>query len=136
MKSELEDKKIKELFLELRRAEERAAPAFDQIWAAASSRVASSRWRGYFLRVTAAAALVVGLGVATTLLLNHPASDSRTLATVGGTVESPELPWRSAVLISQWRAPTDFLLESPAARLVQSEGANDSVETISPPQKN
>ena len=117
MNQNQEEKKIKELFVELKRQEERRAPAFEQVWAVAASRVRRDRWRAYFLRVAAAAAALIALAVATVLFLNRqPERPPAKNAASGNAHKSSGLPWQSAVLISEWRAPTDFLLELPSGR--------------------
>ena len=106
MNPELNDNRIKELFLEVKRDQARSAPAFADVWKAAVAGHLQRR-RLYFRRVTAAAALLVLLATATNLMLKRP-QPFRNDASA-----EPELPWKSEVLISQWRAPTDFLLETP-----------------------
>ncbi len=89
------DNEITNLFQALRQRDERLAPSFPEVWAAAGDRArrASSAWRG--VRAAARTAVVLaGLGVAVAIF--------RDLAT------SPSTP-----AISSWQSPTDFLLHSP-----------------------
>jgi anti-sigma-K factor RskA len=126
MNQESEEKRIKKLFLELKRAEKRGAPDFDKVWAAAASGARVNLWRGHFLRVTATAAALALLGVAVALLVNRPAAHQPLSAASKGNGAASELPWQSVVLVSHWRSPTDFLLESPVERAFPSEQPNES----------
>jgi hypothetical protein len=108
MNPESEDNRIKDLFLELRREDTNRAPSFARMWsAAAAGQQRRQHGRGYFRRMAAVAASLALLGAAASLMFDH----HRSLPTKW-TAEL-ELPWKSEVLISHWRAPTDFLLERP-----------------------
>ena len=115
-----EEEQIKKLFVELKREEERAAPVFEDVWAAAASRRETSRWRVYFLRVAASAAALAGLAVAVFLILHRHNVPSHKTTVASGARLLPELAWQSMLLVSDWRSPTDFLLEPPGVRLLQS----------------
>src|SRR5881296_3599609 len=115
MNSNWEENRIRELLVELRKHDEAQAPDFASVWETAATRARSERRRRYFLRVTAIAAMVVVLSV----LIGNPFRRERQqqvvvsrapfiLASVG--LESADLPWRTSVLICEWRSPTDFLL--------------------------
>ena len=126
MKLNLEENKLRELFLELRREDEGAAPPFNEAWETASSPLRQMRWRRYVLRVTAAAAMLAALGVAVIRFISPlpaqrlaPGLISDRAVPANGSVSS-SLPWQSTVLISQWRAPTDFLLQSPGEELLKA----------------
>ena len=116
-----EEEQIKKLFLELKRAEELTAPAFENVWAAAAARRETHRWRGYFLRVAASAAALAGLAVAAFLILHRQDFLSHKPTVASGTRLQSELAWQSTLLVSDWRSPTDFLLEPPGVRLLQSD---------------
>ena len=87
------------------------APPFSEVWTAVRARHERERRRDLALRVSAIAAMFVLLGVLGTVarskssLRNHVWNESDRLA----------VPWRTAVLASEWRAPTDFLLTAPDA---------------------
>jgi hypothetical protein len=125
MNSARQDDKLGELFLELKKEDARRAPSFGQVWETASSRRRNTRRRDYFLRIAATAAMLLALGIVVAQILNqhsshHPAP---TLASpkisLRAGIQSSSLPWQSAVLISEWRAPTDFLLQSPGEQLLK-----------------
>ena len=86
-------------------------PAFPEVWTAVRARHERERRRGLAFRISAIAAMFVLLGVLVTVvrpkssLKNHVWNESDWLA----------VPWRTAVLASEWRAPTDFLLTAPDA---------------------
>ena len=99
MKPDSDDNQYYQLFRELRLDDERAAPQFAVSWQAAAARATSRRHgpRSWRLAITTAALVVVGTGV--TLVFQRPGAPS---------VPSAATP--SAVLITQWESPTDFLL--------------------------
>ncbi len=89
------DNEITNLFQALRQRDERLAPSFPEVWAAAGDRArrASSAWRG--VRAAArTAAVLAGLGVAVAIF------------------RDPTIP-PSTPAISSWQSPTGFLLHSP-----------------------
>ncbi len=114
MKSE--DTEIQKLFDRMRRDDESQAPSFGELLrpsvATRQLRPGLTPWRW------AAAAAVVALVVSATWVFWHrspdarpvpgPAMDGSSWAMVDTT---PELPWQRQVLISQWRSPTDSLLD-------------------------
>ncbi|MCX6930087.1 MAG: hypothetical protein NT154_43780 [Verrucomicrobia bacterium] len=99
MKPDSDDNQYYQLFRELRLDDEHAAPQFAVTWQAATARATGRRHgpRSWRLAITTAALVVVGIGV--TLLFDRPGAAS---------VQSAVAP--SAVLITQWESPTDFLL--------------------------
>jgi hypothetical protein len=108
-----EDQKIRELFAELKCDEERDAPDFEKLWSAATLRAAENRRRRFFLRVTAAAAALALIGIAIALLITPQRGQGQRHAAVPPARNVPaQLPWQSIMLISQWRSPTDFLLDT------------------------
>lgn len=126
MNQESEENRIKELFLELKRAERRGAPDFDKAWAGAASRARPDLGPGHFRRVTATIAALALLGVAVALLLNRPADHPAISAAPKDNGAASELPWQSVVLVSHWHSPTDFLLESPGERALPNKQQNQS----------
>jgi hypothetical protein len=92
-----DDRDLRDLFAELRRREQQAAPSFPRVWAAAQAR-REPRPR---LRFALAAAAIVAL------LLGWPRSKP---------VRAPDAP--SAV--ARWRSPTAFLLATPGRELLST----------------
>jgi hypothetical protein len=119
MNSNWDDNNIKALFAEFGPEDERDAPGFGKVWAAARSRLSQNRRRRCFRHVSALAACLAALS----LVVDHridrrqgsAALDSHREMVRSASARStaPALPWQSALLVSQWRAPTDFLLEPP-----------------------
>ncbi len=97
-----EEDRFRALFHVSFRADEDGGPSFDHVWAAASLRHHRHQVRVRLAQWTALAALLV---VGAFILLHAPSQSRSTVATT--------LPWRSAVLLSEWRAPTDTLLSAP-----------------------
>lgn len=99
---------LRGLFQEARQADEASAPAFDKVRERARMRH-PSQTRGVALAALAAVLGLVGLAV---MLLQRPEPESARTgdATVG----------RKAVSLSEWEAPTDFLLDIPGRELLQS----------------
>ena len=98
------DREIARLFEEQRRADEAAAPAFRELLARPRARRAPlARW----IRRPALAAAAVAV-VAAALLLRRPPPP-----------RAPEsaLP-AVATTLASWKAPTDFLLQTPGAELL------------------
>ncbi len=122
-----EDDKIKELFHELRQADERHAPSFAIDWETARSRVGTVRWPRRVFQVAAATALLMMLVGFMVILLRPPTR--------------PSVPTRASdMAISQWRSPTDFLLRSPTEPLLTTvPHLGDSlveIKAILPDEKN
>ena len=102
-----EENKIRELLGDLRSHEEAHAPDFARIWGAATARAEFQRRRRYFVRGTALV-LVLAFSI---VITNRAFLQKRREETVQ--LPSTDLPWQTAVLICEWRSPTDFLLRSP-----------------------
>ncbi len=101
---------LRGLFQEARQADEASAPAFDKLRERA--RIGDrhpSRARSVALAALAAVLGVVGLAV---MLLQRPEPES---ARTGEGAIGPK-----AVSLSDWEAPTDFLLDIPGRELLQS----------------
>jgi hypothetical protein len=100
MKWHLEDKAIGELFKQLRKEEERAVPSFQEVL---RGNEAPGRLEFFaYLRQAAAVAMVLVFSV--TLLLQLS--------------QAPEL--NSALPLSEWQSPTDFLLLSSQEELMST----------------
>jgi hypothetical protein len=108
-----EDNRIRDLFVELRSHDEAQAPGFDGVWGAAVARAKSARRRRYFVRV----ALIAAAVVVSSLIVGRAFFRDRRPQTVhvpsAPFIQAADLPWQTAVLICEWRSPTDFLLRSP-----------------------
>ena len=96
-----EDPDLREIFAGLRREDERAAPPFQRLWRAAVRRDAMAPVRTRWILATAGIA-----GIAAVVLML-----SRGTPPVN-------VPDESTVSLSSWRAPTDFLLQTPGRDLL------------------
>lgn len=98
------ENRLRDLFHELKHGDGEAAPPFEQIWQNTQGALQRDRLRSKMRRVSAIAAAVVLLGVVGGVIFKSlgPATPS-----------AIDVPWDSAVLISEWQAPTDFLLQTP-----------------------
>jgi len=92
---------LRELLRTELRADEDRAPDFDAVWSAAAARRHRKRTRSVLARIGALTAVIAFAFLATHAI--RSAKDPRAIATT-------DLPWRSAVLLTEWRAPTDVLL--------------------------
>ncbi len=99
MNQDREEKKIKELFDELKRQDERRVPSFARLWAAAVARSESVPHRNVRLRFAVAFAALALIVVVLANFLKQPTTPS-------ASTKRAEL----AASISQWQSPTDFLL--------------------------
>ena len=79
---------------------ENRAPDFAAVWSAAAARHRRERTRAIVAQIGALAAVI-----ALTFLITHVFRPVKTPPRT-----TAELPWRSAVLLTEWRAPTDALL--------------------------
>jgi len=96
-----DDPSFRMLFRTALRADEKGAPDFDRLWSAASGRHHRQRTRVRLAQISAVAALLLIVAFVS-IRKSSPTRESTTAA----------LPWRSVVLLSEWRAPTDTLLSS------------------------
>ena len=102
------EKRIKDLFDELKEEDKRLAPSFAKVWGAAASRGEKSHHPRRALRTAVAAAtLIVVIGFA--VIFYRQSSRPRTPPTA-----------ESAMLLSEWRSPTDFLLRSPKDQFMKT----------------
>lgn len=108
-----EENRIRDLFVELRNHDEAQAPGFDGVWGAAVARAKSARRRRYFVR----AALIAAAVAVSSLVAGRAFFRDQRPQTVNVPsapfIPVADLPWQTAVLICEWRSPTDFLLRSP-----------------------
>jgi hypothetical protein len=95
---------IREILRTELRIDEDRVPDFDSVWSSAVARHQRQRTRSVLAGIGALAAVIVLAFLATHAI--RPARNPRAIATT-------DLPWRSTVLLTEWRAPTDALL--PAA---------------------
>ena len=122
-----EENRIRELLGDLRSHDEAHAPDFARVWGAAAARAKFQRVRRRVVR-GATIALVLALSIViTNRVVLHQRSQ--------GTVQLPptDLPWQTAVLICEWRSPTEFLLRPPGEHLWEPVPNNLSADT--PEQK-
>ena len=107
-----EENRIRELFVELRKHDEAQATDFGGMWGAAVAGARSARRRRYFVRV---ALLAAAVAVSSLVIGRGFFRDRKPQAVVfhAPVPQASDLPWQTAVLICEWRSPTDFLLRSP-----------------------
>ncbi len=104
-----EEKRIKEMFHDLKREDARMAPSFTRDWKAASSRVGKAPSFERMARVTAALVVLLALGG----LMSVSFRSSPKPAILTGTPVAVSS-------ISQWQSPTDFLLNFPGDPLLKT----------------
>jgi len=87
------------------------APVFAEVWTEVRARHERGKRRAFLRRVAAITALLVLLGILVLemRLRSDPSQHERNAS------EPLAVPWRTVVLISEWRAPTNFLLNEPEA---------------------
>jgi hypothetical protein len=115
MQPNSEENKIRELFGELRQREGGRVPDFDTVWAHASARAKRERHQHLALLIAIGAIVaVVGMIFGVSVIRERRmAGVSPTHSRVATAQASLDLPWKTSVLICEWRSPTDFLLQSP-----------------------
>ena len=102
MNSESENE-LRELFHELKQCDREAAPPFEKTWQDAQITLQRQRWHSVG-KICAIAAMLIVLGTMATVRFK-PFAPTKSV--------SIDIPWDSTVLISEWQAPTDFLLQAP-----------------------
>ena len=140
MQQETDRERFRALFSELKDEDRRASPSFDRVWQEASGRHAKARppaIRGW--RVAAAVvALAAGGGLAAFLVtaprrgwvsVSPTHQFSAPSATQTSTVAEP------ASSLTDWRSPTEFLLELAADESSSSPSPDRAAEPI-PTQQN
>jgi len=101
-----DDRQLRALFHEELGNDATDAPEFGAVWAAAVRRHDS---QVRMLRVlTLAAVLIIGATIA--FFSQPPVKPTTTVADRPLALESRDLPWRNAVLLTEWRAPSDVFL--------------------------
>ena len=111
MNEEQLDRELTAWFSHQRETEGANAPAFGELWSNVRARHEREKRRALLRRVSAIAAVFVLLGVMVTMVRSR--SDPKKYAR--NESHSLGVPWRTTVLVSEWRAPTDFLLTAPCA---------------------
>jgi hypothetical protein len=143
-----EEEKIRKLFQQLSEEDERQMPSFAQNWNAALSRQEKpkAQWRGWRVAVAAALLLVLGAGFAGWWIYVRQSTEqvveiiSSDRPVDGFTPPPPVFPSQAPVknphsvtrrqrrfvrpqptasLISQWRSPTESLLQIPGEQLLK-----------------
>ena len=147
-----EENRIKELFHELRRDDERRAPDFAHLMDAALSRSVNTHRGWRVLPVAAAAVMLILIGLSVFIIFRQSSTKTYQAAEVEpvappdqssqpgvnesaprkngspNRIESPKPGKRrvtrqrkvSPTLISDWRSPTDFLLETSGLQLLRT----------------
>ena len=111
-----DENRIRELFGELRKRENGPVPDFDTVWAHAAARAKRERHQHLALLI-AIGAIVAVMGTifgASVIRERRMAGLSPAHSRMANGQASLDLPWKTSVLICEWRSPTDFLLQSPA----------------------
>ena len=101
--NEPDDLQLRERLRAGLRADEDRAPDFAALWETAATQHRRQRLRVRMATLTSLAALLMIGGLVFLNLPSAPPPDAREVATA-------EVPWRSAVLLSDWQSPTDSLL--------------------------
>ena len=96
-----DDPDLREIFAGLRREDERAAPPFQRLWRADGRHGAMAPAVARWILATAGIA-----GIATVVVM------------FGRATPRVNVPDESKVPLSTWRAPTDFLLQTPGRDLL------------------
>jgi hypothetical protein len=96
-----DDSSLREQFASLRRADAASAPSFLQVTSRAGNQFNDTPWK-----VGLAACIVLTATVATIWVAR--------VAPPGGSVHAP------APMLADWRAPTDFLLDTPGRDLLHT----------------
>lgn len=111
--SGLQDSALRNRFVSIREEEQRHIPAFASLWGRGAGAPHSNR----FWRVAAACVVIL---VAAILLLHSKRPNKDEVLTVS---------------ISEWKAPTDFLLETPGREILQTvpEIGNWQLYTVATP---
>ncbi|MBI1748342.1 MAG: hypothetical protein HYR55_17435 [Acidobacteria bacterium] len=107
MNHDQEEKELKELFQQQRWEDERAAPRFAKVWAAAVSRHKRRQRPRRLLPIAAAALIVLTISGAVAIFFKPSANR----------LDPPALS-SAAASITTWQSPTDFLLHSPGEPLL------------------
>ncbi len=113
-----EDERISTLFQQLREEDERHAPSFAHDWSLALSRWEKPRRRWAVWRLAAGAAALIVLGAGWWMFSPSPApvTDPPNATPWQPPLGAPQPP---AILISEWRSPTEFLLRIPGEELLR-----------------
>ena len=102
MSENREREEIGEWFRQLRQTEEHDAPPFNEVWEGARARTTWKQSRRLYYRVATAAASFVILAVPALWWQNRR--------------QGPDV----TASISQWKSPTDFLIETPGQKLLNT----------------
>jgi hypothetical protein len=96
-----DDSHLRERFASLRQADAASAPSFERVMGIARNRSNDAGWR-----IAIAACILVVAVAGVTLRVSHP----------------PEAPTTRAPAptLADWRAPTDFLLDTPGRELLHT----------------
>lgn len=117
MSEPADEGKIRELFQELRREDERGAPSFAGAWNVARTRQAKSRHRWTARRFATVAAVLALLSVGWWMASGRFTRQLAPVEIAGSDPSVAASATPSAMLISQWRSPTESLLHVPGQQL-------------------
>jgi len=98
-----DEQNIKKLFHLIKEENLRITPSFLKDWEIASSKVGRGIGRTSFLKIAAACAVLIMFGITALILWNER-------------MVKPQ----QDISISEWKAPTDFLLKTPGAELLKT----------------
>jgi len=113
MSSNPREDQLRELFGELKRADERETPAFESDWVAAGSAKKHALFAELHYARLAAAVLVIVGAVA---LLSHERSEKRSIALTTSSEPASKMDSTvepTPVSLDTWQSPTAFLLKEP-----------------------
>ncbi|HZJ13741.1 MAG TPA: hypothetical protein VFD27_01760 [Chthoniobacteraceae bacterium] len=100
-----DDRQLRALFHEQLGNDATDAPDFARVWAAAARR---RQTRVRVLRILPFAA-ALSVGAALSLFPHAPVKPPTRVVIQLPTFDSRDLPWRSAILLTEWRAPSDAI---------------------------
>jgi hypothetical protein len=107
MNRTLPEMKLKQLFAELRRQDERRAPSFDATWHSCVARSDVSGGTRILLRIGLAAALIIAAVVSLSFYLGRKNSQPQTILAV-------------SFAVPDWPSPTDVWLKTPGEEFLKT----------------
>ncbi|MCI0332861.1 MAG: hypothetical protein L0228_06525 [Planctomycetes bacterium] len=111
-----EDESARKLFQQLREEDARSAPSFTHDWNVALSRRDKPRRRWAAWRLAAGAAALILLGAGSWMFFRQATKPQAAMESVRPD-PSAHAATPPAILISQWRSPTESLLRTPGEQL-------------------
>jgi len=111
MNEEQLDAALADWFNHRREIDAAQTPAFAQTWVNVQNRYGRAQRRVFLRRIAALAALLV-ISVVLVSVMRLPSAPKESARNESASLA---VPWRTTVLISEWRAPTHFLFTAPDA---------------------